>query len=211
METNKLQASFNSFLETKVATLNKNQKIGICLATLAVPVLAFYLLSFSPNSDEITGLEKNVRSLHEELVLVKQQAAKLDQYLAEMEVAKEKFHEASLVIPDKKEIPSLLTNISGQAIGAGLDIVSFVPMPEVPKGFYAEISVAIKVTGTYHSVGFFLDAVSKLPRIVNVSKLNLGGAKEVQGEQLLNADIQLLTYKFLESKEDGKTTKKKKK
>ena len=208
METKKLQASLNSFLENKVATLNKNHKIAICLATIIVPVVAFYFLSYSPKDVEMQGLAKTVKTLQEELATVKIQAAKLDQYLADMEEAKRKFQEASLVIPDNKEIPSLLTNISGQASSAGLDIVSFVPNAEMAKGFYAEIPVSIKVNGTYHNVGFFLDSVSKLPRIVNVSSLTLGGAKEVEGEQLLGANIQLLTYKFLEPKEDGKNKKK---
>lgn len=210
METKKLQVAFNSFLEDKVAPLNKNQRIGICLATLIVPVAAFYFLSFSPTTKKINGLESTVKTLQSELDTVKKQAAKLDQFLAEMEVAQLKFKEASLVIPDNKEIPSLLTNISGQATGAGLDITSFVPGAEVAKDFYAEIPVTIRVDGTYHNVGFFLDAVSKLPRIVNVSSLTLGGAKEVEGEQLLNANIQLLTYKFLEPKGNGKKTNKKK-
>ena len=208
METKKLQASLNSFLENKVATLNKNHKIAICLATIIVPVVAFYFLSYSPKDVEMQGLAKTVKTLQEELATVKIQAAKLDKYLADMEEAKRKFQEASLVIPDNKEIPSLLTNISGQASSAGLDIVSFVPNAEMAKGFYAEIPVSIKVNGTYHNVGFFLDSVSKLPRIVNVSSLTLGGAKEVEGEQLLGANIQLLTYKFLEPKEDGKNKKK---
>ncbi len=211
MDTNKLQTAFNSFMENKVANLNKNQKIGICLAVIIIPVVAFYFLSFSKKSEEIKGLEGNVAKLQKELVEVKAQAAKLDQHLAEMKVVELKFKEASLVIPDKKEIPSLLTNISGQAAGAGLDISSFVPKKERAKQFYAEIPVSIKVKGTYHNVGFFLDTVSKLPRIVNVKSLSLGGAKNVEGEVVLNSGIELVTYKFIEPKNDGKPAQKKKK
>jgi type IV pilus assembly protein PilO len=211
METNKLQTAFNSFLENKVANLDKNQKIGICLAVVIIPIVAFYFLSYSKNVEVIKQLEENVAKMHKEIATVKAQAAKLDQHLAAMKETEIKFKEASLVIPDTKEIPSLLTNISGQASGAGLSISSFIPKKESPKQFYAEIPVSLKVNGTYHNVGFFLDSVSKLPRIVNVSSLSLGGAKEVEGEVVLNSSVELVTYKFIEPKNDGKPTPKKKK
>jgi type IV pilus assembly protein PilO len=203
METNKKQSAFDSFLDNKVAGLNKTHKIIICLAFAILPTVAFYFLFFSPKSVEIKGLETNVAKLQKEIATVKIQAAKLDQFLAEKKESERKFKEASLVIPDSKEIPSLLTNISSQASGSGLDIASFVPKGEIPKEFYAEIPVSIKVNGTYHNVGFFLDSVSKLPRLVNVVSLTLGGAKEVEEEMLLGSSIQLVTYKFIEPKNDA--------
>lgn len=208
METNKLQTAFNSFLENKVATLNKNQKIGICLAVIIIPVVAFYFLSFSKKAEIIKGLEGNIVRLEKEVATVKAQAAKLDQHIAEMKETELKFKEASLVIPDSKEIPSLLTNISEQASGSGLDISSFVPKTELPKQFYAEIPFSIKVNGTYHNVGYFLDSVSKLPRIVNVNSLSLGGASNVEGEIVLSSSVDLVTYKFIEPNNDGKPAKK---
>lgn len=208
METNKLQTAFNSFLENKVAKLNKNQKIGICLAVVIIPIVAFYFLSFSKKVVEIKGLEGNVAKLQTELEAVKAQAAKLDEHIADMKEVELKFKEASIVIPDTKEIPSLLTNISGQASGAGLDISSFVPKGESPQEFYAELPVSIKVNGTYHNVAYFLDSVSKLPRIVNVKSLTLGGAKDVEGEVVLNSGVELVTYKFIEPKNDGKPANK---
>lgn len=207
METGKLKASFNSFLENKVAALSKNQKIGICVAAAILPIVAFYFLYYSPKAEEIKGLENNVVSLKKEVEKVKAQAAKLDQHLAEMKEVELRFKEASLVIPDTKEIPSLLTNISGQATSAGLEISSFAPKGEAAKEFYAEIPFSIKVSGSYHNVGFFLDSVSKLPRLVNVKSLTLGGGKEAEGEMLLNSGLELVTYKFIEPKNNAKPKK----
>ena len=70
METNKLQTAFNSFLENKVANLNKNQKIGICLAVIIIPIVAFYFLSFSKKIEEIKGLEGSVAKLQKELAAI---------------------------------------------------------------------------------------------------------------------------------------------
>ena len=198
MDTKNIKAAFDSFLDTKVSTLAPNIKGAIAVAVMAVPVALFYFLYFSPKSTEIVGLENGVAQLQQELVTIKAQAAKLGEQKALMAEIEQKFKEAALVMPDTKEIPSLLSNISSQGSGAGLDIMTFVPGSEAAKQFYAEIPVGLTVTGTYHNVGYFLDRVSKLPRIVNVNKVSLSSPKLTDGEMLINAKLDLVTYKFIE-------------
>ncbi|MDA8419461.1 MAG: type 4a pilus biogenesis protein PilO, partial [Desulfobacteraceae bacterium] len=79
-----------------------------------------------------------------------------------------------------------------------LDILAFVPAAEVPKDFYAEIPVSLSLSGTYHNVGYFLDTVSKLPRIVNVNKVTMTTPKLTDGEMVVETKIDLVTYKFIE-------------
>jgi len=74
-------------------------------------------------------------------------------------------------LPDKKEIPSLLTSISEAGKEAGLEFLLFQPISEINKDFYAEIPVSIKVAGNYHNVGLFFDNVSRLFRIVNIKDI----------------------------------------
>ena len=114
------------------------------------------------------------------------------------------------MLPKEKEIPSLLTNISALGRGSGLDFLTFKPLADVPKDFYSEIPVDIKVRGPYHNMGIFLDKVSKLDRIVTVSNINMGGPKEVSGEMLLNSSCRLVTYRFTNKKVSKPEDKKKK-
>lgn len=198
MDTKEVGAAFDSFLDSKIVPLANNIKAAIVAAIVLVPVVLFYFLYFSPKSQEITTLEQNVATMQQELNTIKAKAAKLDEQNALMADTEAKFKEAATVIPDTKEIPSLLSNISSKGSNAGLDILSFVPGAETAKEFYAEIPVSLSVTGTYHNVGYFLDTVSKLPRIVNVGKVSLGGPKLTDGELLINAKLDLVTYKFIE-------------
>ncbi|MDP2107267.1 MAG: type 4a pilus biogenesis protein PilO, partial [Desulfobulbaceae bacterium] len=190
--------------------LSVNHKVAIALAALIVPAALFYFLYFSPKRQEIIALEASVTQLQQQIAEVKVKAAKLDEQKALMADIEKKFKEAALVIPDTKEIPSLLSSISGEGSRAGLDILSFVPGAEAVKGFYAEIPVALSVNGTYHNVGYFLDTVSKLPRIVNVSKVLLGSPKLTDGEMLVDAKLDLVTYKFIEPVEAAKNNATKK-
>jgi len=198
MDTKAMQVAFGAFVDSKVVTMPGKIKLAIAAATLLLPAALFYFLYFSPKSQEIEGLAQGVIATQGELVTLKAKAAKLDEQDALMAETELKFKEAATVIPDTKEIPSLLTSISTQGSGAGLDLPSFVPGAERAKEFYAEIPISLSVTGTYHNVGYFLDAVSKLPRVVNVDKVNLSGAKMTDGEMLLTAKLDLVTYKFIE-------------
>jgi len=211
MDTKQLTTAIDTFVDAKVVPLEPKYKAAVAAAALLLPALLFYFFVYSPKSQEIKRAEAKVTKLERELADIKKKASRLDEHKAMMAEVEQRYQKASQVIPDNKEIPSLLTNISSEGTGAGLDIISFVPGKVAAKEFYAEIPVKLTVTGTYHNVGHFLDTVSKMPRIVNVASVRLGSPKDVSGEMLLNANVDLVTYKFIEpdKQKDKKGGKKK--
>jgi len=217
MKINKIREGFDSFLEKRIVPLDKRVIIIIFLLIIIVPAVAFYFLHFTAKNQEIKSLESKAAHLRQEIAGAKARAAKLDEHLAEMEEVKRLFAEASVLLPQKKEIPSLLTNISALGTNAGLNMSRFSPGGERTKDFYAEIPVSLNLTGPYHNIGMFLYEVSRLDRIVSATDINLTSPKLERGEMLLNAKINLITYRFLEESEmhknepKGKGSKAKKK
>jgi len=209
-KTAQIQESINKLVD-KVSGLNVKHKALICVAAAILPAVAFYFLAYSPKSEEIAKLEKQKVSLEKEIKKVKKIAAQIDKHRAEMAETKELFAQASSLLPQKQEIPTLLTSISDHGTNSGLDFLSFSPKQEIPREFYAEIPVDIKVRGPYHNVGVFLDKISKLSRIVNVDNINMGGPKQEAGEMMLNTSFKLVTYRFIEAQKQENQGKKKKK
>jgi type IV pilus assembly protein PilO len=201
MKLNKIKESFDSFLETKVVPLDKRIVIAIFVVIIVAPVVAFYFLYFTDKTKEIKGLENQAVKLRKEITEAKARAAKLDEHLAEMEEVKRLFAEASVLLPQKKEIPSLLTNISALGTNSGLNMARFSPGGERKKEFYAEIPVSLSIQGPYHNVGTFLYEVSKLDRIVSATNISLGSPKMERGEMVLASNVNLITYRFLEQSE----------
>lgn len=196
-----IQAGFEKFLDSKLSLLDMKQKMMIAGAAWVLPCVAFFFLAYSPKSNEIKALETRKTGIEQEIRKVEKIAADLDKHKAEMEDVKRQFAEASLLLPDQKEIPSLLSTISGQATSSGLDVLSFKPLAEKPQQFYAEIPVDIAVQGPYHNVGVFLDKISKLPRVVSVNNIKMDSPKQMGGEMILNSTFQLVTYRFLDTAE----------
>ena len=141
-------------------------------------------------------LEKQKVTLTTEVKKAKAAAKNLKKYQDEVAEAQKRFAQTAIVLPKKKEIPNLLRNISDLGKGAGLDFLSFKPGSEIPKDFYAEIPVDISIRGPYHNMGYFLDQVSKLNRIVTVNNIKMASPKKEGGEMLLNSTCRLVTYRF---------------
>ena len=210
MKLKKLREGFDSFLEKRIVPLDKKIIIVIFALIIILPSVAFYFLHFTAKTQEIKKLESRAANLRKEIAGAKARAAKLDEHLAEMEETQRLFAEASVLLPQKKEIPSLLTNISALGTNSGLNMSRFQPGGERKKEFYAEIPVSLKISGPYHNIGTFLYEVSKLDRIISANVITLSSGKQQQGELILRSTVSLVTYRFLEESEMKKPKKGKK-
>ena len=192
--------AFEIFIDNKYIPLDKKFKWIIAVVLFLLPVVLFYFIYFQPQQEKKARLTSKRVTLTVELQKAKDKAANRGKLQAELEAIEEHFEETALLLPKEKEIPALLTNISALGRGAGLDFLTFKPQSDVPKDFYSEIPVEIKVRGPYHNMGVFLDQVSKLNRIVAVSNISMGGPKKEAGEMLLNSSCRLVTYRFTNKK-----------
>jgi len=164
---------------------------------LAILGLFFYLI-YMPNMEELRRKTAEMDKLETQIRELRTIAASIKRFQAEIVKLQEELNVALAQLPAKKEIPSLLKNISNLGKEAGLEFLLFRPMPEVNRDFYAEIPVEIKVKGSYHDIAIFFDRVGKLPRIVNISGVNLEGAKEVSGRTEIITSCTATTFKFIE-------------
>ena len=76
------------------------------------------------------------------------------------------------------------------------------PVTPEPEPFYEEIPVAVTVTGTFQNTVSFFEKVAKLPRIINISDINMGDRKDVKGRgYLITTSCIVKTYMFVDKKE----------
>jgi type IV pilus assembly protein PilO len=194
MKTN--SATFETFIDEKYIPLNPRIKLGITVGILLLPLVIFYFSYYQQKTTKIQNLKQQKVSLTQQVQEVKLKASNLSNFQKEMEEAENLFLETSVLLPREKEIPKLLKDISALGQNAGLDFLTFKPLADIPKDFYAEIPITINVRGPYHNMGYFFDQVSKLERIVSVTNVKMSSPKMEGGEMLLNSDCKLVTYRF---------------
>jgi type IV pilus assembly protein PilO len=190
-----------------IEKLSKGQRIVISTGAFVVLIGFFIWFSFYPNFIEIDRLKKEIDDLKAKLTIAAQKARQLPRYREMMKQAEADFMIAKRALPEKKEIPSLLTAISRAGRDVGLDFILFQPGAEVKKDFYAEIPVSIKVMGSYHNIAMFFDKVARLFRVVNLTGINLTAR---QGIRNLDTSCTAVTYRFIEPPQQKAVPKKEK-
>ena len=191
----KIEAFFEKFDK-----LTKTDKILICFGTFILIVGGFFCFSYLPKAKKIKVYKVGYETLVNNLGIAKKNARKLGKYVVLLEDRKAEFSIVKKALPEKKEIPSLISGISEAGLTSGLDFILFQPESERKKDFYAEIPISIKVTGGFHNLVLFFDKVSRLPRIVNVEDINISVAGGGFGEVVLNTSCQAVTYQFIDKK-----------
>ena len=76
-------------------------------------------------------------------------------------------------LPGKAEMDALLSDINQAGLGRGLQFELFRPGQVVVKDYYAELPIAIKVTGRYHDIGAFAADIANLSRIVTLHNMTI--------------------------------------
>lgn len=193
----------------KVGSLTIVQRILICVLVFAAVGGSWYYFFYMPRNETLTKLEKTLQTKEQQLAKYKREASELLAYEKKMAAAKVRFEIAMRALPDKRELPSLLTGVSKSGSDAGLSFLLFKPETEIEKSFYKEIPISIKLEGRYHQMTDFFFQVVRLNRIVNINNVTVNSRPN---SSLLEMTCRAVTYMFLENKEqDNNKTKKRRK
>ena len=124
-------------------------------------------------------------------------AANYDQYKAQLAQIEQSFGTMLRQLPGETEIPSLIVDISQTGLGAGLQERLFEPQAEVPKDFYAEKPIKIRLKGSYHEFGRFVSGIAALPRIVTLHNIVIT-REDPDSFDDLSMEVTAQTYRYLE-------------
>jgi type IV pilus assembly protein PilO len=102
-------------------------------------------------------------------------------------------------LPGKAEMDALLSDINQAGLGRGLQFELFRPGQVAVKDYYAELPIAIKVSGRYHDIGSFAADIANLSRIVTLHNLTITSRDPASG--LLSMDAMARTYRYLDTAE----------
>ena len=168
------------------------------LVTLLVVVGGWFLL-LSDQSDQLQAARDKEPALKNEYRTKLAQAINLDALKKQKEQVQEYVTLLEKQLPGKAEMDALLTDINQAGVGRGLVIDQFVPGQVELKDYYAELPIAIKVSGRYHDLGAFAADIANLSRIVTLHNLNITSARDATG--FLSMEATARTYRYLDTRE----------
>jgi type IV pilus assembly protein PilO len=148
----------------------------------------------APQLERVEGEEKELRLTFENK---QRKAANYNDYKAQLAEIEQSFGTMLRQLPGETEIPSLIVDISQTGLAAGLQEKLFAPQPEIPRDFYAEKPIKIRLTGGYHEVSKFVSGIAALPRIVTLHNINITPESN-EGFDKLSMEVTAQTYRYLD-------------
>jgi len=196
-----------------ILKLSTQKKVLILVAILCVIAGLYLYAFFLPQQDTLKVARGELTRLAKELNESKAITRDLQKFKEQVQKLNEELKTALTQLPNEREIPEILKNISSLGKESNLEFTLFRPKPEEPQQFYAKVPIELVALGSYHNIGIFFDKVSKLPRIINVVDFNMTRAKDVKGksetEILVKTSCMINTYRFIEKKSEEKKSEKK--
>lgn len=176
--------------------------VGVVLAVVAAGYFGYWSGQFE---EQDAGAAKEA-SLKNEYAEKSQQAVNLEALRAQKVQVDQYVERLQKQLPSKAEMAALLSDINQAGLGRGLQFELFRPGQVAVKDYYAELPIAIKVTGRYHDMGSFAADVANLSRIVTLHNLSITGVQgqtpaAAAGSGALTMDATARTYRYLDQTE----------
>jgi type IV pilus assembly protein PilO len=178
-------------------------KAALLLALLLAIIAAGAVLDWKDQYEALDTAQQEESKLKEQYATKKAKVINYDIYVQQLKEIEQSFGALLKQLPNKAEMDALLTDINQAGLGRGLQFELFKPAAqERLADFYAELPIAVKITGSYHDMGAFASDVAQLPRVVTLNDVVVSNEKGV-----LTMDAVAKTFRYLDDDELAKQRK----
>ncbi|MES2051335.1 MAG: type 4a pilus biogenesis protein PilO [Pseudomonadota bacterium] len=169
----------------------------LCAAVAVFVIVGLWFVWLSSSDEELTAAREKETQLRGDFTKKLSQAASLDALKKQREQVQQYVTQLEKQLPSKAEMDALLSDINQAGLGRSLQFELFRPGQVSVKEYYAELPIAVRVTGRYHDIGAFAADIANLSRIVTLNNLTLVPAKE----GTLTMDTTAKTFRYLDNDE----------
>ena len=185
-------------LRLDASMITKTRRMYRILLMLALAIAAFaavYFVLLVPQLDQKRFLEGEYRNAKQELDRLTTMKANFEKSQKEYFHLKENLENVLVQMPEQKDVPNLLRQVSFLGQEAKLRVKFFEPKALQPKEFCLELPVELRYSGGYHNAGYFFDGVRKLDRIIHVANFSLE-SKNVASKLTIEGTCLAKTYVY---------------
>lgn len=172
-------------------------RYALFVVVTAVVLVALWFVWLNTAADELTAEQGKEVKLREEYTQKLGKAINLEALKKQREQVLQYVTQLEKQLPSKAEMDALLSDINQAGLGRSLQFDLFRPGQVVVRDYYAELPIALRVTGRYHDIGAFASDIANLSRIVTLNNLAISQAKE--GTLVMDATAK--TFRYLDADE----------
>ena len=172
-------------------------RCALFVAIAAVCVVILWFLWLSTSEEELVAEQAKEVQLRDEYKVKLAKAVNLEALKKQREQVQQYVTQLEKQLPSKAEMDALLSDINQAGLGRSLQFDLFRPGQVIVKDYYAELPIAVRVTGRYHDIGAFASDIANLSRIVTLNNLAIVPGKDGS----LAMDATAKTFRYLDSDE----------
>ena len=169
----------------------------LCAAVAAAVVVALWFVWLSSVDEELTAEKAKEVQLRQAYSGKLAQAVNLEALKKQREQVQQYVTQLEKQLPSKAEMDALLSDINQAGLGRSLQFELFRPGQVIVKDYYAELPIAVRVTGRYHDMGSFAADIANLSRIVTLNNIAIAPVKD--GNLVMDATAK--TFRYLDPEE----------
>ncbi len=192
-----LQSQFRGLSPNDPSSWPSLPRYGLCLLVTVAVVGVLWFVWLSSSDDELQAERATEVKLRDDYKKKIAQAVNLEALRKQREQVQQYVTQLEKQLPSKAEMDALLSDINQAGLGRSLQFELFRPGNVSVKEYYAELPIALRVTGRYHDIGAFASDVANLSRIVTLNNLSVVPGREGS----LTMDATAKTFRYLDADE----------
>lgn len=184
-------------------------QLGIFVVLGLAGVGAFWYFYADPEETKLVAKRAEVAKLQGEIKAGLETAKRLPEFRREVTVLEAQLDRLRAVLPEEQDVADLLRRVQAMATQSNLTIRGFTPAAITRREMHAEWPIGLKLEGSYHDLGTFLERVSKFPRIINVGAMHIAARQTQTPTATVTAECTAMTFVLMkDAPVDGKNKKK---
>ncbi len=177
-------------------------QLGVILLIMLLIQGAGYWFYLMPKQDEIALLKQEEETDKATLRIKANKVAVLPQIQAQLDELKERYDFLLRQLPVQKELASRLASGNQLGLDSSLTFTRIDWGERESQEFLYRLPLNIELTGSYHDIGDFSQAIAKLPRIINFDDVDW--QRVSQESSTLHFRVRAYTYQFKQEVDDEK-------
>ena len=190
-------------INLSLSKLPWHAQVGVFVVIGAAAVAGFWNYYARPANADIEARQATLMQVRAEINRGQTTARRLPEFRQEVATLELQLDRLRAVLPEERDVADLLNRINGMATESNLRILGFIPAATSKKALHTEWPIGLRLEGSYHDLGMFLERISKFPRIINVGNMRVKAREQQSARSTVTIDVTATTFVLAEQPKPG--------
>jgi type IV pilus assembly protein PilO len=185
-------------INLSLSKLPWHAQVGVFVVIGAAAVAGFWNYYARPANADIEARQATLMQVRAEVNRGQMTARRLPEFRQEVAALELQLDRLRAVLPEERDVADLLNRINGMATESNLRVLGFIPAATSKKTLHTEWPIGLRLEGSYHDLGMFLERISKFPRIINVGNMRVKAREQQTSRSTVTIDVTATTFVLAE-------------